>query len=404
MERRNHARVAVNLQAALLDDAQPMPMGCRVRDVSKGGMLLQHEHSDKATTFHAGDKVEVRLSIRQADERKTIPLSTTIKHVEENGIGVEFLQPQSQLMTLVDPYRLDKEETQEMAAQQVREKLAAGNTVSPVSAETSARASRRRFAIQRARAQFAETLKTTREPAAEKEPRVVEQSPAGNSVTGKSDRRLFYIGLLSLIAAVGILLLDSGNRTRLENRMSALESVIDRQVNALTILRARLTPTDTRANELSELNARVETLATSFAALEARIVQDAAQTAPSTTATPGPPAALPGGPQPANDKTADETLAKTTATERSQAQSTGNDGPWVINLVSLYDQAAANRFMEKARAKDIRTDSNPVSVNGKTVWRVQVSGFPSRDEASAYGDTSKEKLGLNSVWIFKKGL
>ena len=58
MERRNHARVAVNLKAALLDD-QAMPLGCRVRDVSKGGMLLQHDHYDKATTFHEGDEVEV---------------------------------------------------------------------------------------------------------------------------------------------------------------------------------------------------------------------------------------------------------------------------------------------------------------------------------------------------------
>jgi cell division septation protein DedD len=401
MERRNHARVALNLKAALLVD-QAMPMGCRIRDVSSGGMLLQYEHYDKSTTFHEGDTVEVRVSLKQGDERKVIPLSMTVRRVEENGIGTEFLQPQSQLMMLVEPYRLDKEETQEMAAQQGREKVAAGGAVSPVSAETSARASRRRFAIQRARTQFAETMKTTREPAAEKEPQVVEQPPAGNSVTGKSDRRLFYIGLLSLITAVGILLLDFGDSTRTENRMSALESAIDRQVNALTILRARLSPTDTRAKELAELNARVETLATSFAALETRITQDAGQTtALSTTATASIPGTLAGVPQPANDKPATETLTKSTAP--AQPQSISNDGPWVINLVSLYDKTAANRFTEKARTRGVRADTNQVTVKGKQVWRVQVSGFSTQDEASAYGDTSKEKLGLNSVWIFKKG-
>ncbi len=392
MERRNHARIAVNLNAALLDD-QAMSMGCRVRDVSTGGMLLQHEHGDKATTFHAGDTVEVRLSLTQADERKVIPLSMTVRHVEENGIGVEFLQPQSQLMKLVEPYRLDKEEAQETAAHQGREKITAGSTVSPVSASPSTRASRRRFAIQRARAQLAETMKTTRAPDIEKERPAAKQPPEKNPVTGNSDRRLFYIGLLSLVAAVGILALDFSTRTRLEDRISTLESGVDRQVNALTILRARLTPPDSRTNDLSALNARVETLATSFAALETRIMQGAGQT---TSA----PETLPGDPQPENDKAATGILAKTTAP--AQPQSIGNNDSWVINLVSLYDQAAAERFTGKARAQGIRADTNQVSVKGQQIWRVQISGFSTRDEASAYGDTSKKKLGLNSVWIFKK--
>ncbi|GMQ83830.1 MAG: hypothetical protein BMS9Abin06_0573 [Gammaproteobacteria bacterium] len=392
MERRNHARIAVNLNAALLDD-QAMSTGCRVRDVSTGGMLLQHEHCDKATTFHEGDTVEVRLSLTQADERKVIPLSMTVRHVEENGIGVEFHQPQSQLMELVEPYRLDTEEVQETAAHQGREKITAGSTVSPVSANPSTRASRRRFAIQRARAQLAETMKTTREPDTEKERPAAKQPPGKNPVTANSDRRLFYIGLLSLLTAVGILALDFSTRTRLEDRISTLESGVDRQISALTILRARLTPPDSRANEISALSARVETLATSFAALETRIVQGAGQ----TTSTPE---ALPGDPQPENNKTATEMPTKTTAPV--QPQSIGNNDTWVINLVSLYDQAAAEQFTVKARTQGIRADTNQVSVKGQQIWRVQISGFSTRDEASAYGDTSKKKLGLNSVWIFKK--
>ena len=401
MERRNHARVAVNLKAALLDD-QAMPVGCRVRDVSKGGMLLQHEHYDKATTFHEGDEVEVRLSVRQADERKLIPLTMTVRRVKENAIGVEFLQPQSKLLTLVEPYRLDKEETQEMAANQAQVKNAAASTASPLSASTSARASRRRHAIQRARAQFAETMKTTDGPVAEKEQTAVEQPPGGNFFTGKDDRRLFYIGLASLVTAVGILLLDIGVRTRLENRMSALESVVDRQVNALTILRTRLTPAETRTTELSELNARVDTLTTSFTALETRIMQDTSQaTASTATATASTADTLSSEPQPANNETAAEASAKQVA--QTQTQSIVHDGPWVVNLVSLYDQAAADRFTEKAHAQGIRADTSQVSVNGQQVWRIQVSGFSTRDEASAYSNESKSKLGLNNVWIFKKG-
>lgn len=378
MERRNHERAAVNLKAALLVD-QAMPIGCRIRDVSSGGMLLQYESNDKAKTFHKGDTVVVRVSLKQDDERKVIPFSMTVRRVEENGIGVEFLQPQSQLMMLVEPYLLDKAEIRRVAANQGRGGITAENVASPISTSTGTRASRRRFAVKRARAQLAETMKAGREPDTDNNQPSTGQTPEGSSTGRKDNRRLFYVGLLSLVTAVGILLFDFGDGTRTEYRMSALESAINRQVNALTLLRARLSSMDTRTKELTELNTRVETLAVSFAALETRLA---------------------GAPQPASDKPAAETLTK--SVPPTQPQSISNEGPWVINLVSLYDETAANLFTEKARTQGVRAETSQVAVKGKQVWRVQVSGFSTRDEASTYGDTSKEKLGLNSVWIFKK--
>ncbi|MFQ5642118.1 MAG: PilZ domain-containing protein [Thiogranum sp.] len=389
MERRNHARVAVNLKAALLDD-QAMPIGCRVRDVSTGGMLLQHERYATVTNFRKGDSVEVRLSIRQDDERRVIPLSMTVKHVEENGIGVEFLQPQSHLMRLVDPYRLDRKE-----AQQEQEKAAAGNSATPVTAVTSNRASRRRFAIQRARAQFAESMQAKTAPAATREQEVGEHAAGSNS-----DRRLFYLGLLSLVAAIGMLLFESGQRTELENRMSALESVIDRQVNALAMLRARLTPADTRTNELSSLNARLETLSTAFAALETRMTRSIEHT---TTPADTPVTSTPPTTPPVTDRSLKIEPATGPVTGPAPpAQHAGSDATWVINLVSLYDKAAANRFAQQARAQGIAADTRQVSVKQRQVWRVQVGGFASRDEARTWADTHRKKLGLNSVWIFRK--
>ena len=403
MERRYHSRVAVNLKAALVAD-KAMPLGCRVRDVSSGGMLLQYERYDKAITFHKGDTVEVRVSLKQSDERKVIPFTMTVRRVEENGISAEFLQPQSQLMRLIEPDRLDKEETREVAANEGRGGITTTttSTVSPISASTNARASRRRFAVQRARAQLSETIKTAGKPVTEKKQPAFEPPPGDNSTTGKGDRRLFYIGLLSLVVAVGILLVDSDNRTRTENRMSALESAINQQVNALAIPRTRLNPAYAGAKELAELNARVESLGVSFAVLETRVMQNADHsTTRSTTAATSTPGTLASIPQPASDKLTTESLMK--STPPTQPKTASSDGSWVVNLISLYDKTAAIQFTEKARTRDIRAETHQVDVNGKQTWRVQVSGFSTRDEASTYGDTSKEKLGLNSVWIFKKG-
>jgi cell division septation protein DedD len=401
MERRYHSRVAVNLKAALVAD-QAMPLGCRVRDVSSGGMLLQYERYNKAIAFRKGDTVEVQVSLKQNDERKIIPFSMTVRRVEENGIGAAFLQPQPQLMRLVEPYRLDIEAPREVAANQGRGGVTTASPVSPLSASNSTRASRRRFAVQRARAQLAETKTTADKPVAEKKGPAFAPPPGDSATTGKGNRSLFYIGLLSLIMAIGILLVDFSNRTRTENRMSVLESAVNRQVNALAIPRARPGPAYASAKELAALDARVESLASSFAALEARVTQNVDHrptlSTTSTTSTPGTPASAP---QPASDKAATESLIKSTPPSQSNSSSSG--GPWVVNLVSVYDKAAANRFAEKARTRGIHAEPHQVDVKGKQTWRVQVSGFTTRDEASAYGDMSKQKLGLNSVWIFKNG-
>jgi len=384
MERRNHARIAVNLKAAFVDD-QAIPTACRVRDVSKGGMRLKREHHDNATTYHQGDTLNVRLSLRQANESRVIPLSTIVTHVEENSVGVKFLQPQPTLMELIEPYRLDKKGAQEMVAHHDWENSTAEIDVNPPSINTSARARRRRFAIQRARAQFSETMNPVHEPVAEKQWSAEEQPPGGTPVTGNGNRTLFYIGLLSLIAAVGILAFDFSNRTHLENRISELEH-------------SQLIPMDGRTTELSALKARMDTLAISFATLETRIMQEAGQTTTTSTSTPE---VSTGDSQPANRKTAAETLTKLTAAAQTQPQSIGRDNPWVINLLTLYDKASANQFVEKARTQGIRADTKQISVEGQPVWRVQVSGFSTRDEASAYGDKSREKLGLSSVWVYK---
>ncbi|HHH44191.1 MAG TPA: hypothetical protein ENK49_08640 [Gammaproteobacteria bacterium] len=395
MERRNHDRVAVNLKAALLDD-QAMPAGCRIRDVSTGGMLFQHERAGTATGLREGDRVEVRLSLRQHDERKVIPLAMTVKHVEENVIGAEFVQPQLQLMKLVEPYRLDREDPHHAVEQQAQNTP----TGSAVPAATSTRASRRRFAIQRARAQFAESMHNAHGPADAGNPTDTTQPPAGTTFPRKHERRFFYAGLLALIAALGLLLFDFSHRSALEQRMLALESVVDRQDSALTMLRARLAPVDHRGDELSSLNARVEGLSAAFAALETRLAKAAEPprgTAPTERAATNSPATGATG----SKVQADRPVVKTTLAARPAAPPADPVASWVINLASLYDQAAATRFAGKAQAQGIPADTRPVSVNQRKVWRVQVGGFSSREEALAYADRHKGKLGLNKVWVFR---
>ncbi|MEN8206680.1 MAG: SPOR domain-containing protein [Pseudomonadota bacterium] len=87
--------------------------------------------------------------------------------------------------------------------------------------------------------------------------------------------------------------------------------------------------------------------------------------------------------------------------EEQHPAKTIKTGPWVINLVSSPNKADADRLAEKARSRDIQTEQQQVTVRGTQYWRVQITGFSTADDARAYADTAKGRLGLKDVWIMK---
>ena len=61
--------------------------------------------------------------------------------------------------------------------------------------------------------------------------------------------------------------------------------------------------------------------------------------------------------------------------DKQDSVNIGSKSPWVVNLVSLSNKAAADRFSARARSKDIQAEWNAVTVKGKQYWRVHVSGI-----------------------------
>jgi cell division septation protein DedD len=91
-----------------------------------------------------------------------------------------------------------------------------------------------------------------------------------------------------------------------------------------------------------------------------------------------------------------------TLTNDGPAIKTSKDGPWVINLVSTSRKADADRLTKKALSKGISTEQQQITVKGAQYWRVQITGFPTAENAKAYADTAKEQLGLKDAWIMKR--
>lgn len=88
--------------------------------------------------------------------------------------------------------------------------------------------------------------------------------------------------------------------------------------------------------------------------------------------------------------------------QKRPAGSVGTGDPWVINLVSSTRKADADRFEEKARSRDIKTEQQLVTIKGQQYWRVQITGFATAKEARTYADSARDKLGLKDVWITRR--
>jgi len=399
MERRRDERISVSLKAALLTD-DTLPKGCRVRDFSQRGMLLQYEYDGNATRFDEGDSVTVRLSLRQQDERKVVTLPATVRRVEQNGIGVEFLQPQEHLLALLESFRLDQPAAMEAL------RVGAGNgdsggTVAPLIAarvRPRVRGSRPPLrAPARAEGQESGTA-----------PASAARRAAEFVAPVLGERRLFYTGLVSLLCAVLIVIIDFADNAGLKSRLSTLEADSRKHSAALSGMGNRLSSLDEPGQELADLNARVETLAVSLASLEGRLAPVARRESIDVAVMEKAVSEVGGASAPVQTPAAP--VAKTGAAAAAVGEveaaldgpAAGGDAPWVINLVSLYDKAAADQFVSRAQSKGVRVEQNKVAVKGRDVWRLQISGFATQQQARDFADGATEKLGLKEVWVFKR--
>jgi hypothetical protein len=418
MERRRAERISVTLKAALLDDTA-MPKGCRVRDFSPRGMLLQYEYDSNVAAFDHGDTLTVRLSLREADERKVITLPSTVRRVEPNGIGVEFLKPEPALLELLEPYRLDDRQTGQVSLEDEHTAVAAGGRPS----FSQVAASRPRFRRDGGAAGHTTAPDRTARPRAVREYRArhaaVSAAAVGETESANIDRKLFYVGLASLVFAGFILVFDLADGAGTEGRLSALEATTRHHAQALSEMPTSVGGGGAVSDEaLARLGERVDTLAVSIAALETRLAPSAperrvaAGDAPEAkhSAVKQQPEAEVGAVEVHSDRRGAAAAVAAVVDAASEAVTPAAEagapapaqGPWLINLASSSSEAAAEQFVTRAAAQGIRVEPSRATVNGREVWRLQITGFATREEARSYGAIASRKLGLKDVWVYRR--
>jgi len=451
---KQHARTHTDLDAMLIGQ-KTVPKGCRVLNVSPQGMMLQCEPDGRLLTFRDADLVDIHLTVQHGGGRKKFAIPAIVNRVDIKSIDVDFKHPNSELLKLIEAYRIS--DAHMMEASIAHSPQDAGAKVSAL-------------------------------PSAN-----VNAAIADNEDNGKPQggRRILYPVLatvvLSVCIAAGAYLYTSG----IDSRLNVLETITINQTNELAEIRSRIFSSSLQEGRYASLNARLQALTDAFGTLEGKLdtvisgkpvaldataeeattgriaaggvetpisitPENPANGSAMTSAALSPQAAdkmagqnisipeLPPAsgtaitttsqePQPGSPETgyqsavaaAPDNAAAQPATEAEQTGSTvpdsmpgekaapdkeagkpgitagSNTGPWIINLLSSRNKRDTDRLAEIAAGQGIPVVQSRAIVKGKEYWRLQVTGFRNATEAKDYAIPVKKKLGIKDVWIFQ---
>lgn len=132
------------------------------------------------------------------------------------------------------------------------------------------------------------------------------------------------------------------------------------------------------ADEISELEAQNQTLNAKLSSTERALLQAKKDNTPAPAAP---------------DKTSPQKAQNSTAPA----------GTWFINIQTFSKQTDAIKLAESLSNSPENIQVQPVSVNGKTLYRVRAEGYADKAEADVAAETLAEDFGLSPPWIGRQG-
>jgi cell division septation protein DedD len=132
------------------------------------------------------------------------------------------------------------------------------------------------------------------------------------------------------------------------------------------------------ADEISELEAQNQTLNAKLSSTERALLQAKKDNTPAPAAP---------------DKTSPQKAQNSTAPA----------GTWFINIQTFSKQTDATKLAESLSNSPENIQVQPVSVNGKTLYRVRAEGYADKAEADVAAETLAEDFGLSPPWIGRQG-
>jgi DedD protein len=94
--------------------------------------------------------------------------------------------------------------------------------------------------------------------------------------------------------------------------------------------------------------------------------------------------------------------SRKSAREPAPGEQTAAGDGWSINIASYTREATAEKMRSRFLDKGVETNIATALVNGKTYYRLRVTGLANRAEATVKSTEIKEKLGLKETWITRQ--
>ncbi|MGR9073104.1 MAG: SPOR domain-containing protein [Gammaproteobacteria bacterium] len=95
------------------------------------------------------------------------------------------------------------------------------------------------------------------------------------------------------------------------------------------------------------------------------------------------------------------TPKSTSVVQAKKSPPSAKTGNWIINLVSLNQEALARKKAAEFQKKGIAVEVTPVMIKGVKWHRIYVGGFETKQEAESQVANIRKTLNLASVWVTK---
>lgn len=162
-----------------------------------------------------------------------------------------------------------------------------------------------------------------------------------------------------------------------------------------------------------DLERRIQTMAAADSGSKSRdidiadIQQRLAKVERRLTGTPTLEAAAPLGATPAVESTPSEPVEKAVSqavpvTPQTPVSSTPSKGDWVVNISSHAKEDLATRENARLQSLGLNSEIHTARVRERTWFRIQITGFASKNEAKAKLKDLQQYSGIKDAWIGKR--
>lgn len=236
-------------------------------------------------------------------------------------------------------------------------------------------------------------------------------APAAQTAVAPANKTLLVAGIAlltcSTLLSVGALWIGMG----LGSRIDVLnENVSELQQRVLSLSRRGvIAPQVELSDQLNRLGERVNELAVivegpvghmreinqqALKRLDSRLTSLEAAAGKVPTSTVEKKTAAPTQPRPL--------VKKITTVRQAPAPAKVEKQGWVINLLTVASAKTASEELARLRGMGVRADKQSMQKDGKTLYRLRVTGFDSYEGAKAYIETVEKQTGFSSAWVAKE--